>query len=56
MTLLSSGDSGAPCGGPLLAHMHQPAIHDARFQVASDQLEHPLVMDPSCNLAIKASC
>jgi hypothetical protein len=27
--------------------MHQPAIHDARFQVAPDQLEHPLVVDPS---------
>ena len=35
--------------GPLLARVHQPAIHDARFQVAPDQLEHPLVMDPSCD-------
>ena len=27
--------------------MHQPVSHDARFQVAPDQLEHLLVMDPS---------
>jgi hypothetical protein len=27
--------------------MHQPAIHDTRFQVAPDQPEHPLVMHPS---------
>ena len=33
--------------GPLFARGHQPAIHDARFQVASDQLEHPLVVHPS---------
>ena len=35
--------------GPLLARGHQPAIHDARFEVASDQLEHLLVIDPSCD-------
>ena len=35
--------------GPLFARGHQPAIHDARFQVASDQLEHLLVIDPSCD-------
>ena len=35
--------------GPLLARLHQPAIHDARFQVAPDQPEHLLVMDPSCD-------
>ena len=29
--------------------MHQPVYHDARFQVASDQLQQPLVMDPSCD-------
>jgi DNA polymerase III epsilon subunit-like protein len=29
--------------------VHQPVIHDARFQVASDQLEQPLVMHPSCD-------
>ena len=29
--------------------MHQPAIHDARFQVAPDQLERPLVVHPSCD-------
>jgi hypothetical protein len=27
--------------------VHQPVSHDARFQVATNQLEHPLVMDPS---------
>ena len=35
--------------GSLLARVHQPAIHDARFQVAPDQPEHPLVVDPSCD-------
>ena len=47
MTLLSSGESGDPCGVPSTRRVHQPALHDARFQVASDQLEQPLVMHPS---------
>ena len=38
-----------PLRGSLLARVHQPAIHDARFQVASDQPKHPLVIDPSCD-------
>lgn len=29
--------------------MHQPVCHDARFQVGPDQLEHLLVVDPSCD-------
>ena len=29
--------------------MHQPAIHDTRFQVAPDQPKHPLVMNPPCD-------
>ena len=33
--------------GSLLARVHQSVSHDARFQVAPDQPEHPLVMDPS---------
>ena len=49
MTLESSGESGEPWWGPLLARVHQPVIHDARFQVAPDQLEHLLVMHPSCD-------
>ena len=49
MTLMSSGESGDPCGVPSLARVHQPAVHDARFQVAPDQPEHPLVMHPSCD-------
>jgi hypothetical protein len=36
-----------PLRGSFLACVHQPAIHDARFQVAPDQREHLLVMDPS---------
>ena len=32
--------------GPLLARVHQPAIHDARFQVAPDQPQHPFVVNP----------
>lgn len=35
--------------GPLLARLHDPALHDARFQVCPDQLEHLLVLDPSCD-------
>jgi hypothetical protein len=35
--------------GPLLRRLHQPAGHDAHFQVGPDQLEHPLVMHPSGN-------
>ena len=49
MTLLSSGESGDPCGVPSSLACHQPALHDARFQVAPDQPEHPLVMHPSCD-------
>ena len=49
MTLLSSGESGDPCGVPSSLACHQPAVHDARFQVAPDQPEHPLVMHPSCD-------
>src|SRR6516225_4366725 len=33
--------------GSLLARVHQPASHDACFQVGPDQLEHLLVVDPS---------
>ena len=29
--------------------MHQPVGHDARFQVAPDQLPHLRVVDPSCD-------
>jgi len=29
--------------------VHQPASHDARFQVTPDQPQHPLVMHPSCD-------
>jgi hypothetical protein len=36
-----------PLRGSLVRRVYQPAIHDARFQVASDQLEHLLVVDPS---------
>ena len=35
--------------GSLLARVHQPVSHDARFQVSPDQLEHLLVVDPSRN-------
>ncbi len=35
--------------GPLLARVHQPASHDARLEVAPNQLEHPLVRHPSCD-------
>jgi len=35
--------------GPLLARVHQPVSHDARFQVASDQRQHPRVVHPSCD-------
>jgi len=38
-----------PLWGPLRRRLHQPAVHDARFQVAPDQPEHPLVMHPSCD-------
>jgi hypothetical protein len=43
MTLLSSGESGDPCGVP----SSQPVSHDARFQVGPDQPEHLLVVGPS---------
>ena len=33
--------------GSLLARVHQPVSHDARFQVGPDQPEHLLVVDPS---------
>jgi hypothetical protein len=33
--------------GSLVCRVHQPAGHDARFQVAPDQPEHPLVVDAS---------
>ena len=46
---MSSGESGEPLWGSLRRRVHQPAIHDARFQVAPDQLEHLLVMHPSCD-------
>ena len=48
MTFESSGESGDPCG-PVLGRLHQPTIHDARFQIAPDQPEHPLVIHPSCD-------
>ena len=38
-----------PLWGSFLARVHQPAIHDARFQVAPDQPEHLLVIHPSCD-------
>ena len=47
MTFDSSGESGDPCGVPSSLTCTNPPCHDARFQVAPDQPEHPLVMDPS---------
>ena len=35
--------------GSFLARVHQSVGHDTRFQVASDQPEHLLVVDPSCD-------
>ena len=36
-----------PLWGTFLGRLHQPAIHDARFQIAPDQPEHLLVIHPS---------
>src|SRR5262249_30289352 len=51
MTLLTSGESGDPCGAPASLACTSPSAmtHDARLRVAPDQGEHLLVVDPRCD-------
>ena len=56
MTFAEQRRERRPLWGSLLARVHQPVSHDARFQVARISLSTCLSWTRLATLAIRASC